>query len=109
MILKKSDSRSPAKIRNIFIALVICCVILSTLIISCAPEQVFSELIICREVDDITFKPIDACDSFDIKVDEVFAAVKVSGVKAEDKWRFTSNVIYFPAYYKLAKYLQGSR
>ena len=90
MILKKPGNRSPAKIRNVFIiAAAICCIILSSQIVSCAPEQVFSELIICREVDSITFEPDDACDNFDIKVAQIFAAVEVSGVKAEDKWRFT--------------------
>ena len=89
MILKKSGNRSPAKIRNIFITiLVICCVILSTLILSCAPEQVFGELIICREIDSSTFEPGDVCGDFDIEVDQIFAAVEVKGVKAEDKWRF---------------------
>ena len=90
MILKKSGSRSPAKIRNIFITtLVICSIILSSQIVSCAPEQVFGELIICREIDSSTFEPGDACGDFDIEVEQVFAAVEVSGVKAEDKWRFT--------------------
>jgi len=90
LILKKPGNRSPAKIRNVFIiAAVICCIILSSQIVACAPEQVFSELIICREVNSITFEPDDACDNFDIKVAQIFAAVEVSGVKAEDKWRFT--------------------
>ena len=78
------------KIRNILtVTAIICCIILSSQIVSCAPEQVFSELIICREVDSNNFEPVDVCDNFDIEVDEVFAAVEVSGVKAEDKWRFT--------------------
>jgi len=90
LILKKSGNRSPTKIRNIFITtLVICSIILSSQIVSCAPEQVFGELIICREIDSSTFEPGDACGDFDIEVDQIFAAVEVSGVKAEDKWRFT--------------------
>lgn len=90
MILKKSGNRSPAKIRNIFITtLVICSIILSSQIVSCAPEQIFGELIICREIDSSTFEPDDASNDFDIEVDQIFAAVEVKGVKAEDKWRFT--------------------
>ncbi len=90
MILKKSGNQSPAKIRNIFITtLVICSIILSSQIVSCAPEQIFGELIICREIDSSTFEPDDASNDFDIGVDQIFAAVEVSGVKAEDKWRFT--------------------
>ena len=90
MISNKPGKRSLLKIRGIFItALVICCIILSSQIVACAPEQVFGELVICREVDSTTFEPDIACDDFDIEVDQVFAAVEVSGVKAEDKWRFT--------------------
>ncbi|MES0341256.1 MAG: hypothetical protein ABUK08_02970 [Candidatus Humimicrobiaceae bacterium] len=89
-MLKKSGNWSLIRIRNIFVtAVLICCIILSSQIVSCAPEQVFSELIICREVDSNNFEPADACDNFDIEVDEIFAAVEVSGVKAEDRWRFT--------------------
>ena len=90
MIVEKSVSRSPMKIRNIFItAIVVCCIILSSQTVSCAPDQVFGKLIICREVDNTTFEPGEECDNFDIKADQIFAAVEVSGVKAEDKWRFT--------------------
>lgn len=90
MILKKSGNRSPAKIRNIFITtLVICSIILSSQIVSCAPEQIFGELIISREIDSSTFEPDDVSSDFDIEVDQIFAAVEVKGVKAEDKWRFT--------------------
>lgn len=90
MILKKSGNRSLLKIRNIFVsAVIICCIILSSQIVSCAPEQVFGELIISREVDSTTFEPESACDNFDIEVDQIFATVEVSGVKAEDKWRLT--------------------
>ena len=78
MILKKSGNRSPAKIRNIFITtLVICSIILSSQIVSCAPEQIFGELIICREIDSSTFEPDDASNDFDIGVDQIFAAVEV--------------------------------
>ena len=90
MISNKPGKRLLLKIRSIFItALVICCIILSSQIVACAPEQVFGELVICREVDSTTFEPDIECDNFDIEVDQVFAAVEVSGVKAEDKWRFT--------------------
>jgi len=89
LILKKSGSLSLLRIRNIFITiLVICCIILSSQVVSCAPEQVFGELIICREVDSATFEPGDACDNFDIEVGQIFAVIEVSGAKAEDKWRF---------------------
>ena len=89
-MLKKSGKFLLIRIKNIFIiAAIICCIILSSQIVSCAPEQVFGELIICSEVDNTDFEPIDACDNFDIEVDQIFAAVEVKGVKAEDKWRFT--------------------
>ena len=67
----------------------ICSIILSSQIVSCAPEQVFGELIICREVDSTTYEPKNECDDFDIEVVQVFAAIEVSGVKVEDIWRFT--------------------
>lgn len=78
------------KIRNILIiAVVICCIILSSQMIACTPEQVFGELIISREINNTTFEAENISDNFDIEVDQIFAVVEVSGAKAEDKWRFT--------------------
>lgn len=87
---KVPGSKSSIKIRYICIAAVmVCSIILSSQIVSCAPEQVFGELIVCREVDGTTYEPKNECDDFDIEADQIFAAIKVSGVKAEDIWRFT--------------------
>jgi hypothetical protein len=89
-MLKKSGNWSLIRIKNTFIVLVLACsIILSFQVVSCAPEQEFGELIICSEVDSNSFEPADVCDNFNIEVDEIFAAVEVSGVNAEDKWRFT--------------------
>ncbi len=88
--IKKSGKGSLMKVKNIFIiAAIICCIVLSSQIISCAPEQAFGDLIISREIDNDTFEPENQSDNFDIEVDQIFAAVEVSGVRAEDKWRFT--------------------
>ena len=89
-MLKIPGRKLSIRIRYICItAVVICSIILSSQIVSCAPEQVFGGLIICMEVDGTTYEPKNECDDFDIEADQIFAVIKVSGVKAEDIWRFT--------------------
>ncbi len=55
---------------------------------SCIRQQEFGDLIICSEVDPVTFSPLDNKNSFDIGIQKIFAAIKVSGVRASDIWKF---------------------
>lgn len=87
---KVPGSKSSIKIRYICIAAVmVCSIILSSQIVSCAPEQVFGELIVCREVESQTSEPKTIGDVFDLETKQIFATIKFYGVRAEDTWRFT--------------------
>ena len=55
---------------------------------SCTRQQEFGDLIICSEVDPVTFSPLDTKNSFDIGIQKIFAAIEVSGVRASDIWKF---------------------
>ncbi len=61
---------------------------LTPFISSCTRKPSFGDLTICGEIDAVTFAPLDARDSFDIGVKEIFASIKVSQSRAEDIWRF---------------------
>lgn len=56
---------------------------------SCVPKLTFGNLLFCESIDDETGEAIDPKDEFDIDVEKLFAVIKVSGVKAEDNYRFT--------------------
>ncbi len=55
---------------------------------SCMRQLDFGDLIICSEIDPITFSPLDTKNAFDIGIQKIFAAIEVSGIKAEDIWKF---------------------
>ncbi|MFA5015358.1 MAG: hypothetical protein WC549_07450 [Actinomycetota bacterium] len=55
---------------------------------SCTRQPDFGDLIICSEIDPVTFFPLDTMNNFDIEVQKIFAAIEVSGIKAEDIWKF---------------------
>jgi len=58
-----------------------------TTLLSCSPQQVFGELLICSDVDSQTFTPIDIGDEYEIDSPQIVAAIKVSGVRGDDRWR----------------------
>jgi hypothetical protein len=77
----------PKKIFLFFLALLF---ILSTvpLASSCVPELTFGNLLFCESIDSETGEPIDSKDEFEIGIEKIYAVIKVSGVEAEDNYRF---------------------
>jgi len=55
---------------------------------SCREELSFGDLVVCREVDEVTFAPVEAKDSFEINEDGIFAVIEVKGARASDEWGF---------------------
>src|SRR3972149_4785685 len=55
---------------------------------SCARQPEFGDLIICSEIDPVTFSPLDTKNSFDIGIQKIFATIEVSGVRASGIWKF---------------------
>lgn len=56
---------------------------------SCTHREVFGEMVICSDIDSQTFEPVDLGDEYEINSSQIVAAVKVSGIKGGDRWRFT--------------------
>lgn len=67
---------------------------------SCLPELTFGDLVICESIDEQTGEPVNPRSEFDFEVEKIFAAIKVSGVRGEDNYRFalkdsnTGSIIY---------------
>lgn len=76
--------------RKIFILIMAGMVIMmfASLATSCRPELSFGEMVICSEVDAVTFAPMDAGNNFEIDTQGIFTVIEVSGVKASDMWKF---------------------
>lgn len=55
---------------------------------SCKPELKFGKLVVCLEVDEETFAPVEIRDDFVTGDEKIFAVIDASGVKAQDVWRF---------------------
>jgi len=55
---------------------------------SCTRQPEFGDLIICSEIDPVTFSPLDTKNSFDIGIQKIFATIEVSGVRASGIWKF---------------------
>lgn len=55
---------------------------------SCAPELSFDSLIVCENINQDTYEPIGQRNEFDIGEDKVYAAIKYSGVKGEENYRY---------------------
>ena len=70
----------------IFVSLVLLTVPISLL--SCTPEQVIGRLLICSDIDDQTFEPSGIGDEYNIDSKQIFAAIKVAGIRGSDEWRF---------------------
>jgi len=58
-------------------------------VISCTPQQVFGDLLICGDVDSRTFEPVGIDGTYNIDSPQIVAAIKISGVRGGDRWRFT--------------------
>jgi hypothetical protein len=56
---------------------------------SCSAGGMFGELIIGGDIDLRTLEPIDIGGQYSIDSPQIAAAVKVSGVRGDDRWRFT--------------------
>ena len=56
---------------------------------SCSPKLVFGEVLICSDVDINTFEPIGIGNEYSINSPQINAAIRISGVRGEDRWRFT--------------------
>src|SRR4030065_1253742 len=55
---------------------------------SCIHKLSFGELTVCGEIDTITFAPAEIKNSFDIDAAKILAVIEVSGIKAQDSWKF---------------------
>jgi len=58
------------------------------LVSSCVPELTFGDLLFCESIDSDTGESIDPKDEFDIDLEKLYAVIKVSGVEAEENYRF---------------------
>ena len=55
---------------------------------SCAPELSFRDLVICEDINQDTFEPVNAKNEFDIKAKNICACIEYFGVKGGDSYRF---------------------
>jgi len=88
MIAKSSRRSAKRAFGIIAISMVLCLLIIPLPLVSCAPEQVIGRLLICGDIDSKTFKPLNIGDEYSIDSKQIFAAVKVTGVRGSDRWRF---------------------
>jgi len=58
------------------------------LVSSCVPELTFGDLLFCESIDSDTGESIDPKDEFDVDLEKLYAVIKVSGVEAEENYRF---------------------
>jgi len=74
--------------RIIIIFVVLCLLIMLLPLAACVPQQIIGRLLICSDIDSQTFEPLNIGDEYNIDTKQIFAAVKVAGVRGSDKWRF---------------------
>jgi len=55
---------------------------------SCAPELSFGDLVICEDINQDTFEPVNAKNEFDIKAKNICACIEYFGAKGGDSYRF---------------------
>jgi len=55
---------------------------------SCAPELSFGDLVICEDMNQDTFEPVNAKSEFDIEAKKISACIEYFGVKGGDNYRF---------------------
>lgn len=55
---------------------------------SCTPELYFGDLVICEDINQETYEPVNPKDKFDIEVKKIYASMEYSGVKGEENYRF---------------------
>ncbi len=56
---------------------------------SCTPELSFEDLVICEDMNEDTFEPVNVKNEFNIEVKKICACIEYSGVKGEDSYRFS--------------------
>ncbi len=76
--------------KKIIIAIFIICLIIPAISVtsSCTPALEFGELEICSEIDQETAEPINKKEAFSLDDTNFYSTIKVSGVKAEDDYRY---------------------
>jgi hypothetical protein len=55
---------------------------------SCAPELSFGDLVICEDINQDTFEPVDAKNEFDIEAKKICACIEYFGIEGGDSYRF---------------------
>jgi len=55
---------------------------------SCTPELSFGDLVICEDINQDTFEPINAKNEFDIEAKNICACIEYFGAKGGDSYRF---------------------
>jgi len=76
--------------KKIFVIITIIALSIPVLYItsSCTPTLEFGDLTVCSEIDPETAEPKNTKDVFSIEDSNLYAAIKVSGVKADENYRF---------------------
>lgn len=57
--------------------------------ISCTPELSFGELVVCGDINQETYEPLDHKDKFDIGTEKIYATIDYYGVKGDDNYRYS--------------------
>ena len=73
---------------TIIVGVILCLLIIALPLASCTPKQMIGEILICSNIDNEAFEPIDIGDEYSIDSEQIFAVVKVSGMRGSDIWRF---------------------
>jgi len=55
---------------------------------SCTPELSFGDVVICEDINQETYEPLNPEDEFDVETKKICASIKYTGVKGEENWRF---------------------
>jgi len=88
MIAKLLIRSKKRRFRIIIISVVLCLLIMLLPLAACVPQQIIGRLLICGDIDSQTFEPLNIGDEYNIDTKQIFAAVKVAGVRGSDEWRF---------------------
>lgn len=56
---------------------------------SCTPELSFGEIVICGDINQETYEPLDNKDEFDIGTEKIYATIDYYGVKGDDNYRYS--------------------
>jgi hypothetical protein len=61
----------------------------ASFITSCTPELSFGDLVVCSDIDQETYEPLDQKDEFDIETEKIYATIDYYGVKGDDNYRYS--------------------